>query len=82
MQVSAEEGRELIGRIGSPTQEAAERVGHAAGTLAAVNAHGKTIRDVSGSVFNIARQTHLLALNAAFEAAPGGPRRAGIDGRC
>jgi methyl-accepting chemotaxis protein len=72
----ADEGRELIARIGSRMQDVAERVGHASDTLAALDAHGKTIRDVSGLISDIARQTHLLALNAAIEAA-----RAGDDGR-
>ena len=72
----AEEGRELIARIGSRMQEVTDRVGHAADTLTALDAHGKTIRDVCGLISDIARQTHLLALNAAIEAA-----RAGDEGR-
>ncbi|WP_420224886.1 methyl-accepting chemotaxis protein [Pigmentiphaga litoralis] len=72
----AAEGRELIARIGGRMQDVADRVGHAADSLATLNAHGKTIQDVSGLISDIARQTHLLALNAAIEAA-----RAGDDGR-
>lgn len=54
-------------------QQAAESGGHA---LADLNAKAEVIREFSGRIDDIAKQTNLLALNAAIEAA-----RAGEAGR-
>jgi methyl-accepting chemotaxis protein len=72
----AQSGRASVDQVVDSLGDITQRVDHASGAIAALNARGTEIQQAVSLINGIADQTNLLALNAAIEAA-----RAGEAGR-
>lgn len=74
--LSTATGRDIVGASVAAMGRIGERVEHTAASIAALGVRSEQIGQIVGTIDTIARQTNLLALNAAIEAA-----RAGEQGR-
>ena len=73
---SANTGAEVVREAMAALSQLGERVKHMAGAMSQLGRRSQEIGQIVGTIETIARQTNLLALNAAIEAA-----RAGEQGR-
>ncbi len=72
----AQQAVQLAGSASAAAEKGGTVIGHVVGTMDAITASSKKIRDIISVIDGIAFQTNILALNAAVEAA-----RAGEQGR-